>query len=154
MEVTLTLNGSTVVVNEPAGLTLLEFLRRQELYSVKHGCDHGECGACAVLVDGTPMNTCQLLLPLLQGRTVETLEHIDATGELDELKAAFLDRGAAQCGFCSPGMLIVAVALCRRGGTPTEPEIRAALAGTLCRCTGYVKPVEAILAVLAPEVQA
>lgn len=145
MDLSFTLNGQRIHRTERAGLSLLEFLRREELYSVKHGCDHGECGACAVLVDGQPHNACQLLLPLLEGRTVETLEHLDATGELEALKPVFLELGAAQCGFCTPGMLVVAVALRREGRLSSEAAVREALAGTLCRCTGYVKPVEAMV---------
>jgi putative selenate reductase molybdopterin-binding subunit len=145
MDLSFTLNGHTIRRDERAGLSLLEFLRREELFSVKHGCDHGECGACAVLVDGQPHNACLLLLPLLEGRRVETLEHLDATGELEALKAAFLERGAAQCGYCTPGMLIVAAALFREGRPLDEDTVRQALAGTLCRCTGYVKPVQAVL---------
>ncbi|MCA9786651.1 MAG: 2Fe-2S iron-sulfur cluster binding domain-containing protein [Candidatus Cloacimonetes bacterium] len=151
MKSVLHLNGRTVEVEAPAGRTLLEYLREQELYSVKHGCDHGECGACAVLVDDRPQNACQLLLPLLANRRVETLEHLDASGELTPLRDAFLDHGAAQCGFCTPGMLIVAVALRRQGGSLDEARVREALTGTLCRCTGYVKPVQAILAAEEPE---
>ena len=125
------------------GLTLMEYLRSIELFSVKYGCDTGSCGSCSVLVDNYVYNSCMLLVESLGGKTVETLEHLDKTGEIDNLKKSFLDKGAIQCGYCSPGMLISLVALCRKNKQPNESEIRETLAGNLCRCTGYVKPVEA-----------
>lgn len=137
------LNGIENEFNGHPGLTLMEYLRSIELFSVKYGCDSGTCGSCSVLVDNNVYNSCMLLVESLEGKTVETLEHLNKTGEIDDLKTSFLDSGAIQCGYCSPGMLISLVALFRTNNKPDESLIRDALAGNLCRCTGYVKPVEA-----------
>ena len=137
------LNGRPLEADLPPGLTLLEYLRGRRLYSLKHGCDQGECGACAVLVDGRAFNACLLLLPMVEGRSVETLEGLEAAGEAGELQERFIAAGAIQCGYCTPGMIISLAALFREKQTPSEAEVRAVLAGNLCRCTGYVKPVDA-----------
>ncbi len=137
------LNGRPVEADLPPGLTLLEYLRDRRLYSLKHGCDQGECGACAVLVDGRAHNACLLLMPMLAGRAVETLEGLTASGEALEVQERFITAGAIQCGYCTPGMIISLVALLREKQVPSVVEIRTVLAGNLCRCTGYVKPVDA-----------
>ncbi len=147
MNVRFHLNGRPVEAEVEAGQTLLEFLRDHGLFSVKRGCDHGECGACAVLLDDRAVNSCLLLMPLLEGHRVETLEGLGGEEKVRELQESFLDAGAVQCGYCTPGMLISLAALLRENPEPGEEEVRDALAGNLCRCTGYVKPVEAALKV-------
>ncbi len=137
------LNGQPLEVDPPPGLTLLEYLRERRLYSLKHGCDQGECGACAVLVDGRAHNACLLLMPMLAGRAVETLEGLTASGEALQVQECFITAGAIQCGYCTPGMIISLVALLREKQAYSVMEIRTVLAGNLCRCTGYVKPVDA-----------
>jgi carbon-monoxide dehydrogenase small subunit len=137
------LNGRLVAAETPPGQTLLEYLRSMGIYSVKYGCDHGECGACTVLVDGRALNACLLLMPALENRHVETLEALETDPAFSRLQQIFLDEGAIQCGYCTPGMLISLIALFRENPTPDEEAIREALTGNLCRCTGYVKPVHA-----------
>jgi len=141
------LNGEPLKVDVEPGTTLLEFLRERGLFSVKHGCDHGECGACSVLMDDLAVNSCLLLVNSLDGRRIETLEGLEGDKTLAKLQQEFLDTGAVQCGYCTPGMLIALTALLRQNSNPSEEQIRDALAGVLCRCTGYVKPVEAALKV-------
>ncbi len=148
MKVSFELNGQPINADVHPGMTLLEFLRERGLYSVKRGCDHGECGACAVLVDDLAMNSCLLLVAALEGCTIETLEGLEGKGKVPALQEAFLEEGAVQCGYCTPGMLISLEALSRRTSKPDETQIRDALAGNLCRCTGYVKPVAAAQRVL------
>lgn len=149
MKVRFTLNSKLVEADEPPGLTLLEHLRNNGYYSVKHGCDHGECGACAVLVDGKAVNSCLVLLYALDGRTVETLEGIATDGAMHPVGMAFIEDGAIQCGYCTPGMIISVEALLREEGDADEKRIRDTLTGHLCRCTGYVKPVNAVKRFLA-----
>ena len=144
-----TLNGSLHSAEHAPGTTLMDHLRSLGLASVKHGCESGECGACTVLVDSLAMNSCMLLVATLGGRTVETVEHLSTHGTLHSLQQVFLEEGAVQCGFCTPGMILSLEALFRRTVCPDESEIRDALAGTLCRCTGYVKPVGAAIRLAA-----
>jgi aerobic-type carbon monoxide dehydrogenase small subunit (CoxS/CutS family) len=148
MIVAFTLNGRLTQVDVKPGTTLLEYIRGHGIHSPKQGCDHGECGACAVLVDGLSQNACLLLVAQLEGRSVETLEVLNATTEMQALQEAFLEHGAVQCGYCTPGMLIALIGLQRKRGKLNETDIREALSGQLCRCTGYVKPVEAALTAL------
>ena len=129
-----------------SGELLLDVLRRQGYFGVKRGCEKGECGACAVLLDGKPIASCLMFAAQAEGRQVLTIEGVAVDGKLDPLQEAFLDHGAVQCGFCTPGMVISAKALLDRCPDPSEDQVREALAGHLCRCTGYRKPVEAILA--------
>ena len=143
MLIKFTLNGRPLEADLAPGLTLLEYLRKRRLYSLKYGCDQGECGACAVLVDGRSQNACLLLMPMLAGREVDTVEGLTASGEALTTQESFIGAGAIQCGYCTPGMIISLVALQREKQTASEVEIRTALAGNLCRCTGYVKPVDA-----------
>jgi carbon-monoxide dehydrogenase small subunit len=142
------LNGEQVTVQVKPSATLVEVLREQlELTGTKVACGEGECGACTVLLDGQPTSSC--LLPALkaQGRDVVTVEGLASLGELHPLQKAFVEHGAVQCGYCTPGMLMSAKALLDRNPNPTEEEIRLAISGNLCRCTGYAKIVEAIKAV-------
>ncbi|NIA25670.1 MAG: 2Fe-2S iron-sulfur cluster binding domain-containing protein [Gammaproteobacteria bacterium] len=127
-----------------AGESLLDLLRRLGFKGVKNGCDNGDCGTCAVLVDGRAITSCDFPAPAAEGTRVLTVEGLAPEGTLHPLQTAFLDTGAVQCGFCTPGMLISAAALLDHTPDPSEADIRAALRGNLCRCTGYVKPIEAV----------
>jgi aerobic-type carbon monoxide dehydrogenase small subunit (CoxS/CutS family) len=140
------LNGEEVTVQVKPSAMLVEVLRDElELTGTKVACGEGECGACTVLLDGVPVNSC--LVPALkaQGREVMTVEGLAPLGELHPLQEAFVEHGAVQCGYCTPGMLMSAKVLLDHNPNPTEEEIRLAISGNLCRCTGYTKIVEAIL---------
>lgn len=142
--VTLTVNGQKHQVALDPNVTLLAALRDLGHMDVKNGCEIGECGACAVLVDGQPVNSCMVLACQAEGSEITTnagLGNMDAPHPLQE---AFADAGAVQCGFCTPGMVISAKALLDRNPAPTEQEIRVALSGNLCRCTGYGQIVQAV----------
>ena len=124
---------------------LVDYLRDTVgLTGTKQGCDGGECGACTVLVDGEPRLACITLAASIEGRCVETIESLAEGGRMSRLQRAFHERLGTQCGFCTPGMIMSAEALLRRNPAPSEAEIRAALSGNLCRCTGYVKIVESV----------
>ncbi len=126
---------------------LVSYLREiAHLTGTKTGCDGGECGACTVLVDGEAIPSCITLAVRCEGRSVETIEALATQGRLSSLQRAFHEKLGAQCGFCTPGMIMAAEALLRRNQAPTDEEIRAALSGNLCRCTGYVKIVESVKA--------
>jgi carbon-monoxide dehydrogenase small subunit len=143
-------NGEETEVSMPTYKTLLEVLREElGLTGTKHGCELGECGACTVLLDDVPVLSCLVLALECQGRSVTTIEGLAAPGQLHPLQQAFIDHGGAQCGYCTPGMLITGVDLLRRNPQPTQHEIRAAIAGNLCRCTGYQQICEAITEVAA-----
>ena len=154
MRIRFQLNGSLVETEVPPTMTLLALLRqRLGLMGVKHGCETGECGACTVLLDGAPINSCVMLAAQVDGRSLETIE---ALGEhpdqgwkesrgLDPLQQAFVETGAIQCGYCTPAMVLAAKALLQREPNPSEAQVRQALSGVLCRCTGYLKPVQAVL---------
>lgn len=139
-------NGTSLHADVEARTTLLDLLRRLGYWGVKHGCETGECGACAVLLDGRPVNSCLTLAMRAAGRPVLTVEGMGAPGRLHPVQAAFVDSGAIQCGYCTPAMELCAKALLDSIPDPSEAEVRDALAGCLCRCTGYVKPVQAVLA--------
>ena len=126
--------------------TLLELLREHfGLTGTKRGCNEGECGACTVLLDGKPVTACFVLAIEAEGKRIETVEGLEKNGELHPLQKAFMEHGAFQCGFCTPGMLMAAKGLLMENPKPSEEEIRKSIAGNLCRCTGYNKYVEAIL---------
>ena len=128
-------------------LLLIDYLReRRALTGTKRGCDGGECGACTVLVDGAPRLACLTLAASCEGCAVETIEGQNANGALSRLQRAFHEQLGAQCGYCTPGMIMAAEALLRREPKPSEAQIREALSGNLCRCTGYVKIIEAVKA--------
>lgn len=148
MKVQFQLNGRLVEATHAAGTTLMEYLRGEALYSVKHGCDHGECGACTVLMDNKSINACLILMHRVQGCKIETLGSFSNHETLHHIQKDFLNEGAAQCGYCTPGMILSIEALKREGGGFDEPRVRDALNGNLCRCTGYVKPVKAGLETL------
>jgi carbon-monoxide dehydrogenase small subunit len=146
--VTLTVNGVKERLDVPSNMTLLQVLREKlALTGTKNGCEAGECGACTVLLDGEPVNSCLVLAVEADGREVITVEGLAPEGDLSPLQEAFVTHNAVQCGFCTPGMLITATALLERNPQPTETEIKQALVGNLCRCTGYVRIVDAIQAV-------
>ncbi len=145
VSLTMTLNNEEVTIEVGPDALLVDVLRDQlELTGTKEACGEGECGACTVLLDGEPVTSC--LVPALkaQGREVMTVEGLASGGELHPLQKAFIEHGAVQCGYCTPGMLMSAKALLDKNPHPTEGEIRQAISGNLCRCTGYVKIVEAI----------
>ncbi|MGD2177828.1 MAG: (2Fe-2S)-binding protein [Anaerolineae bacterium] len=145
--ISLIVNGGREYVDVPSNMTLLQMLRQKlSLTGTKNGCEAGECGACTVLVDGEPVNSCMMLAVEANGREVKTVEGLAEDGQLDVLQQAFVDHNAVQCGFCSPGMLISARALLNRNTQPTEAEIREALVGNLCRCTGYLRIIQAVQA--------
>jgi putative selenate reductase molybdopterin-binding subunit len=154
MYVEFTLNGSQVGVDIPADKTLLSVLREYlGLFGVKHGCETGECGACTVLLDGVPVNSCVILAPQIHGCSIETIEPVGEHPEqgwrlskgLDPVQQAFVETGAIQCGYCTPAMVLAARALLRRNPAPSEADVREAFSGILCRCTGYIKPIQAVL---------
>ncbi len=139
-------NGRPLRAEVEARTSLLDYLRGEGLLGAKAGCDQGACGACAVLLDGRPVNACLTLAVRAQGHSVQTVEGLGSPEALHRVQAAFLAEGAVQCGFCTPAMLLLAKALLDAVPEPTEAEVRDALAGCLCRCTGYAKPVRAVLA--------
>ena len=142
---TLSVNGRERTVAAADGALLLDVLRDTlGMTGTKQGCDGGECGACTVLVDDRPRLACSTLAAQVEGRRIETIEGLAKDGRLSPLQQAFHDRLGAQCGFCTPGMIMAAEGLLRRNAQPTTDEIKAALAGNLCRCTGYVKIVESV----------
>ena len=141
----LTVNGEPVDALVDDYKTLLEALREDlGLTGTKHGCELGECGACAVLVDGQPLLSCLLLAVECAGRSVMTVEGLAANGQLHPLQECFADLGAAQCGYCTPGILMTAKALLDREPHPSRERIREALSGNLCRCTGYAQIIDAV----------
>lgn len=146
MLIQFTLNGKPVAIDTPPHITLLALLRDQlNLTGTKEGCGIGECGACSVLADGELVNSCLMLAPKAAGRTILTIEGVSgADGSLSDLQQNFVDYGAVQCGFCTPGMVLAGEALLAHSRVPTRDEIRTALSGNLCRCTGYQQIVDAI----------
>ncbi|MCI0388527.1 MAG: (2Fe-2S)-binding protein [Acidobacteria bacterium] len=145
IQLQLKVNGEELEVAFTPHKTLLEVLREDlGLTGTKHGCELGECGACSVLVDGKPILSCLALGLDLEGREVTTIEGMAEGGQLHPLQEAFADLGAAQCGYCTPGILLAARELLDRNAQPTREEIKEALAGNLCRCTGYIKIFEAV----------
>ena len=143
--VVLDVNGERAQLLIPVHKTLLEVLREDmQLTGTKHGCELGECGTCTVLVDGKPELSCLVLPVQVEGRAITTIEGMASGSELHPLQQAFVELGATQCGYCTPGILLAAKSLLESNGAPTRDEIRKALAGNLCRCTGYSKIIDAI----------
>lgn len=142
-------NGKPVEYMAGLRETLMDLLRREGWAGVKNGCETGECGACAVLMDGVPKASCLILAAQAEGRTITTIEGLGTFEALHPVQQAFVDATAIQCGFCTPAMVLVAAALLKENPHPTEADVRQAFDGVLCRCTGYVKPVEAVLACAA-----
>src|SRR5512139_1039376 len=160
MNIQLTINSEVKTFEVAPKDRLLDVLRRNGYFGVKHGCDDGSCGACAVLIDGKPINSCTLLAAQVQGKTIMTIEGLGVTFDqpdegpthgwtgnvpLHPLQRAFVETGAIQCGYCTPAMILAAKSLLDRNRQPGEAEVREALSGVLCRCTGYAKPVQAVL---------
>jgi len=153
MKYTLQVNNRMHTVEAGAGESLLTILRRLGYFGVKHGCETGECGSCAALLDGKPVNTCVMLAAQAQGHQIQTIEALGqhpeqgwkSTAGLHPIQQAFVESGAIQCGYCTPAQAVAAVALLEKNPNPTEEEVREALSGVLCRCTGYLKPVQAVL---------
>jgi len=143
-----TLNGSTVSLDVAGTRRLLDVLREDlHVTGTKEGCGEGECGACSVLVDGEVVNSCLVAVGQLEGCEVVTVEGLALPdGKLSPLQQSFIERGAAQCGICTPGMLLAAHVLLQQNPRPSEDEVRVGLAGNLCRCTGYTKIIDAVLA--------
>ncbi len=140
-----TVNGEKIERTVPCTMTLAEFLREElALTGTKVGCNMGRCGSCTVLFDGSPVNSCLVLMPQMDGHDVVTIEGLSKKGTLTPLQEAFISEGAIQCGYCTPGMIIAAEYLLSHNPDPTEHEIREAIAGNLCRCTGYTKIIAAI----------
>ncbi len=152
MPVTFSVNGEEVDLYIPPNKTLLDVLREDlELTGTKEGCGEGVCGSCTVLCDGVPIRSCTTLAMEVEGREITTVEGLGAHGDPDPLQQAFIDHGAVQCGFCTPGMLLSTRGLLNRNPAPSEEEIRRGISGNICRCTGYAKIVEAVKAVVADE---
>jgi carbon-monoxide dehydrogenase small subunit len=144
-KITLTINGSQEEVIVPSNMTLMRMLRETlALTGTKNGCSAGECGACTVLMNGEPVNSCMVLAAECNGATVLTVEGLAQDGRLAPIQEAMIYAGGVQCGFCTPGVLISAVALLQRNPDPDEGEIREALVGNLCRCTGYERIIESV----------
>jgi carbon-monoxide dehydrogenase small subunit len=144
LKITLKLNGAEKTFDIAPGATLLELLKQEKLYSPKLGCGRGNCGACTVIVDGRAVSSCLMLAFQADGKEVLTVEGLSKGEELHPLQRAFIEKGAPQCGYCTSGMLMSAKALLQTNPNPSSDEIRRAISGNLCRCTGYNKYVEAI----------
>ncbi len=142
---TLTVNGRERTDGVATSMLLVDYLREHlGLTGTKIGCDGGECGACTVLVDGEPRHSCLTLAATMQGRSVETVEHLARDGRLAAIQRGFHEKLGAQCGFCTPGFVMAAEGLLRENPNPSEEDIRAGLASNICRCTGYIKIIEAV----------
>jgi len=147
MPITLRINGEDYDIVVEGRTRLLDAIREQcELTGAKEGCSTGDCGACTVLLDGKPITSCMCFAASAQGKEITTIEGLAHHGELTPVQEAFIDRGGLQCGICTPGMILSATALLAENPQPSKDEIRFALAGNLCRCTGYQKIVEAVVA--------
>lgn len=145
MEVRFVLNGREVKVDVKPTANLADVLRQQlGVTSVKKGCETGDCGSCAVLLDGELVNSCIVLVPTVAGKSVTTVEGLIVNGEMDAIQKSLAEHHGTQCGFCTPGMVLAIKALLNKNPKPTEQEIRRAISGNLCRCTGYQKIVEAV----------
>ncbi len=144
MKINFTLNNKSVKTDIIPGQTLLKYLRKNKIYSVKYGCDNGECGSCTVLINGKAQNSCLMLMHTVNNCKIETIESFSDHKKMHPLQKSFLDEGAVQCGYCTPGMILSSEALLREKKNPDEDEIKDALAGNLCRCTAYVKPIKAV----------
>ena len=143
--ITLTVNEMVETVDVPQNMTLLQMIREKlSLTGTKNGCSAGECGACTVLMNGEPVNSCMVLAAECEGANITTIEGLAKGGKLTKLQETIMNAGGVQCGFCTPGMLISATALLRRNPNPTDNEIRSAIVGNLCRCTGYLRIVDGI----------
>lgn len=148
MNIHFTLNGSPIDLDVDPGDRLIDVLREHGYWGVKEGCGDGNCGACVVLLDGRPVNSCLILAPRVDGARIVTIEGIGTPQEPHPIQSAFAEHGAVQCGFSTPGSILSTYALLQENPNPTDDEIKRALDGNLCRCTGYVKKLEAIRSLL------
>ncbi|PNE18124.1 (2Fe-2S)-binding protein [Mesotoga sp. Brook.08.YT.4.2.5.1] len=145
MKISFILNNEKHTQEVREDMRLLDFLRDEMgLTGTKEGCGEGECGACTVIIDGKAVNSCLVLVPEIDGSEVVTIEGLSRSGELDPIQQTFIDEGAVQCGFCTPGMIMSAKALLDRNSAPSDEDIMEAIEGNLCRCTGYYKIIQAI----------
>jgi len=142
--ITLEINGRLREVSAPANQTLLETLRELGHVEVKSGCEKGDCGACAVLVDGEAIDSCLTLTGTVEGRAITTVAGLQQGAELHPLQEAFIELGSIQCGYCTPGLIIAAQSMLRHTPDPSDDDIRMGLSGNLCRCTGYTKVFDAV----------
>ena len=144
IKINFVLNGEEIVDEVPVNITLLDYLRDYlRLTGTKEGCGKGECGACTVIINGRSVNSCMVLIPQVDGKNVLTVEGLSKDG-INEIQEAFVEEGAIQCGFCTPGMVMSTYCLLSKNPHPDEEEIREGLSGNLCRCTGYKKIIEAV----------
>lgn len=147
ININLNINNEKYDLSVKPNTLLLDLLRDEiGLTGTKRGCDTGECGACTVLIDGVPVNSCIVLAVEVDGKNITTIEGLSHNGKLHPIQETFIEKGAVQCGFCTPGMILSAKALIDNNPDPTEQDIKVAIAGNLCRCTGYKKIIEAISA--------
>lgn len=154
VDVSVAVNGKPHQLRVQPGETLLQTLRDQlGLTGTKEGCVEGECGACTVLLDDEPVDSCLVATATVEGRTVRTIESLSTGDELSPLQQSFLEHGAVQCGFCTPGFLMTLTALVENAPNPSPSEIREAISGNICRCTGYRQIIDAVVAAATPEVQ-
>lgn len=145
IRVTTTVNGEAYTRDVPVNMTLVEFIREElHLNGTKEGCDEGECGACTILFDGRPFNSCLVLAAEANGHEITTIEGLSHDGRLHPIQEAFVEVGAVQCGYCTPGMILSAKAVLDEFPNPTEEQIRTGIEGNICRCTGYNRIVAAI----------
>jgi len=145
MKVSFELNGKDVTVETRPNQTLVDLLRDElGVTSVKKGCEQGECGACTLMVDGVAVTSCIVLAPQVQGRNVTTIAGLEDDPLMEKLRTAYVENGAVQCGFCTPGMLISSYALLKVNPKPTQEEVKIGIEGNICRCTGYTKIIAAI----------
>ena len=146
MKVKFELNGKKIETETTSYTSLTDMLREDlGVKSVKKGCEHGECGACTILIDGLPMTSCIILAPQVEGRHITTVEGLEHNPLMIDLRQAFIENGAIQCGFCTPGMLISSYALLRDNPHPSPEEVKIGIEGNICRCTGFTKIIEAVL---------
>jgi len=145
VNINLKINGEDYNLNTKPNTLLLDLIRDEiGLTGTKRGCDTGECGACTVLIDGVAVNSCLVLAVEVEGKEITTIEGLSKNGQLHPIQETFIEEGAVQCGFCTPGMILSAKALLDKNSNPTEEEIKVAIVGNLCRCTGYKKIIQAI----------
>ena len=145
MEITLNINGENKLEQINPGDILLETLRANGYFGVKRACSTGDCGACTVIIDGEAVNSCLVFTASVEGKKIETIEGLGSVSNPHPLQKHFVEEGAVQCGYCIPGMLMSAKSLLDKNNNPTEDEVKHALSGNLCRCTGYVKQIKAVI---------
>ncbi len=144
--ISMTINGELEQVDVPSNMTMLQMLRdKLAITGTKNGCNAGECGACTVIMDGEPVNSCMVLAVECDGASIVTVEGLSKDGVLDPVQQTIIEHGGVQCGFCTPGILVASRALLDRNPHPAEEDVREALVGNLCRCTGYLRIVDSVM---------